>query len=175
MSSAGADASLVESLRSVHALKAGALAMFDPMLRQVAAERDDAGTSEEVRELLGRMHGAFSGHRGETQRHVGLLAERLRQLGADPREARIRGMSFGARAWVRASGLGGTNHGANARNAFVFEHLEVASLNLLAKLAERTGDDRSAAIAQECLADDREMAATIDRNWTNVLTLALSA
>jgi ferritin-like metal-binding protein YciE len=169
------DGILVKSLQSIHALKAGALAMFDPMLREVAAERDDPETGDEVRDLLGRMHGAFSGHRAETARHVELLAERLGELGAKPRGTRVRGLSSGARAWVRASGMSGTNHGANARNAFVFEHLEVASLSLLAELAERTGDEKTAEIAKACLTDDREMAATIDRNWTNVLTLSLSA
>lgn len=41
LSAPGLDKAIVTQLRSIHAIKAGALAMFDPMLAKVAAERDD--------------------------------------------------------------------------------------------------------------------------------------
>ncbi len=166
---------LIASLRSIHALKAGALAMFDPMLSKVAAERDDLETSEEVRDLLGRMHNAFGDHRKQTNEHVRLIAARLEELGSAPATRRASALSLGARGWVTVSGIGGPNHGANARNAFVFEHLEIASLRLLEELAERQGDHDTRELAATCVADDVAMAATIDRNWTNVLTLTLAA
>lgn len=56
---------LLERLRALHALKAGALRLFDPMLVSVAAARDESALSE-VSDLLVRMHGAFSGHRETT-------------------------------------------------------------------------------------------------------------
>ena len=169
------DGDLVASLRSIHALKAGALAMFEPMLSKVAAERDDPETSEEVRELLGRMHGAFGDHRDQTTEHVRLLAARLAELDSTPATRRARAFGIGARGWVTVNGIGGQNHGANARNAFVFEHLEIASLRLLEELAERNGDHETHELAGVCIADDVAMAATINRNWTNVLTLTLAA
>ncbi len=167
-------ADLIKRLRSTHALKGAALAMFDPMLRRVASERDSPETSAEVAELLTRMHSAFSGHRDETAGHAARLEQRMRQLGGRTARLRIACLSSGARAWVALSGLGGQNHGANARNAFVFEHLEIASLNLLRELALRADDDRTAQLADSCRAADEEMAATINRNWTNVLTLTLA-
>ncbi|CAN5522466.1 hypothetical protein BH10ACT11_BH10ACT11_13650 [soil metagenome] len=72
-------------------------------------------------------------------------------------------------------GIGGTDHGGNARNAFVFEHFEMASLKLLEQLAIRAGDEPAAELARACCADDENMAATINRNWENILALTLSA
>ena len=163
---------VIDQLRSLHAIKAGALAMFDPMLIEVLNERDDPSTPAEISELLGRMHGAFSNHREQSAEHVRLLSERLGELGASPAKRRAGAFALGARTWVRANRIGGQNHGANARNAFVFEHYEIASSRLLEQLGERIGDQRTVEVARLCLADDQEMAATIDRNWTNVLTLS---
>lgn len=165
---------LGNQLRTIHAVKSGALAMFDPMLADVAAERDDRATSPEIVELLGRMHGAFSKHRQETAEHARRLANRIDELGGHPATTRVRALSMGASGWVRLSRIGGQNHGANARNAFVFEHLEIASLRLLEQMGERSEDEATGDLARSCLADDEEMAATIGRNWTNVLTLSLA-
>ncbi|MBA3328048.1 MAG: hypothetical protein H0T43_07085, partial [Solirubrobacterales bacterium] len=55
-------ARLIGHLQSTHALKAGALRMFDPMLAAVAAQRDD-GALAEVNDLLTRMLDAFGRHR----------------------------------------------------------------------------------------------------------------
>ncbi|MBA2239821.1 MAG: DUF892 family protein [Solirubrobacterales bacterium] len=174
MSELSLEIATIEQLRSIHAAKSAALAMFDPMLSKVAAERDDPASSAEVAELLGRMHNVFSGHRAETAEHARRLAARLGDLGSAPAGFRTGGLSLAAKAWVLANGFGGQDHGANARNAFVFEHLEIASLSLLEQLGERQADGGTAELARHCLAQDKEMAATIDRNWTNVLTLSLA-
>jgi len=165
---------VVAHLRSIHVVKTGALTMFDPMLSRVAAERDDPDTSDEVVDLLVRMHSAFSSHREETAAHVQRVGARLLELHSSPASHRASALSFGARAWVAGSGIGGQNHGGNARNAFVFEHYEIASLKLLEQLAERHGDDETLGLARSCLAEDEAMAATINRNWSNVLTLTLA-
>jgi ferritin-like metal-binding protein YciE len=167
-------APLVRQLQSTHALKAGALRMFDPMLAAVAAERD-GGRLPEVTDLLTRMHKAFSMHREQTADHADRLAARLGSLGAGPARGRVAGMAAGSAARARLGAIGGQNHGANARDAFVFEHLEIANLHLLEQLAERAGDGETAQAARDCRADDEEQAATIERNFTNVLTLMLAS
>jgi len=165
---------VIRRLQAVHALKAGALRMFDPMLAAVAAERDGDAMAE-VADLLGRMHGVFGAHRDATAAHAARLAERLAQLGSRPARRKLAGMSAGATARARLGGLGGQDHGANARDAFVFEHLEIAALHLLEQVAERAQDALTAQLARDCRADDEAMAATIDRNWTNVLSLTLAS
>jgi hypothetical protein len=87
---------LVRHLQGVHAVKAGALRMFDPMLAAVAAERDGEGLPE-VTDLLTRQ------------------------------------------------------------------------------LASRAGDAAMAEVARARPADDEEQAATISRNFTNVLALMLAS
>jgi ferritin-like metal-binding protein YciE len=162
---------VVRQLQAAHVLKAGALHMFDPMLAAVAAARDGEGM-DEVTDLLGRMHGVFSLHREVTAGHAAKLAALLRGRGAGPSRGRLAAMSAGAMARAR---LGGENYGASARDAFVFEHLEIATLHLLEQLAERAQDPETAGLARACRAADEEMAATINRNWTNVLSLTLAA
>lgn len=165
---------MVDQLQAIHVLKSAALSMFEPMLRVVAAERDSPATDPDVAELLGRMHGVFSRHRDETGEHARRLADRLHELGSAPAGTRTHAFSIAAKSWVRANGVGGQNHGSNARNAFVFEHLEIASAKLHEQLAERAEDPPTAVLARYCLAQDEAMAATINRNWPNVLTLMLA-
>lgn len=140
---------LIDQLRTIHALKRGALRMFDPMFAAVASERAGDGMVE-VSDLLAKMHGAFSAHREPTAEHVSILEARLRVLGSPPARGRVLGLPAGAAARARLGAIGGQNHGANARDAFVFEHLEIASLALLEQLAERTGDADTAAAARVC-------------------------
>ena len=165
---------LIEQLQTLHATKAAALRMFDVMLGAVRKQRD-AGGLPEVQDLLERMTKAFGGHEEETREHERRLRARLEALDASP--SRPRELGLGAAALVRANlgRIGGQNHGANARDAFVFEHLEIACWELLEQLAERTGDAETAELARSCRAEDDEMASMIRRNFTNVLSLALAS
>ncbi|MCP9490736.1 MAG: DUF892 family protein [Solirubrobacteraceae bacterium MAG38_C4-C5] len=164
---------VIARLRALHALKAGALRMFDPMLASVASARDDDALNE-VSDLLGRMHGVFGAHREATANDAGKLAVRLTVLGAGRSRAKTAAVGAGSAVRARAGALGGMDFGAAARDAFVFEHLEIAQANLLEQVATRAGDEATAQVAREIRASDQDMAATIDRNWTNVLTLALA-
>lgn len=163
---------LIEGLQTLHALKSAALRMFGAMLPAVRSQRDDPAMAE-VHDLLGRMTNAFGGHEETTREHERRLRERLRALGAAPSRPRELGLSAAALMRGHLGRIGGQNHGANARDAFVFEHLEIAAWELLEQLAERLGDDETAELARSCRAEDDEMAALIRRNFTNVLSLML--
>lgn len=164
---------LIEQLQTVHAIKAAALRMFDVMLSAVRSQRD-AGALPEVQHLLARMTEAFGGHEDQTRAHERALRARLAELGARP--SRPRQLSLCAAAVLRANlgRLRGPNHGANARDAFVFEHLEIACWEMLEQLAERAEDLETAQLARTCRGEDDEMAALIRRNFTNVLSLTLA-
>ena len=166
-------AELVRRLRAIHALKAGALRMFDPMLDAVSSAREEQELAG-VHDLLGRMHGVFDRHRHVTAGHAASLASRLDELGARPSRARTAGVTGAAMLRGHLGVVGGMNFGAAARDAFVFEHLEVAQAQLVEQLALRIGDEQTAHLARDLRAADEEMAATIGRNWTNVLTLSLA-
>lgn len=171
---AGLQGKLVEQLQLLHALKSAALRMFDPMLRAVARQRTEHALPE-VEDLLGRMHGVFSGHRAETAEHERRLRRRLSDLGARPARALVLGLGAGALVRGNLDRVRGQNHGAAARDAFVFENLEIASWRLLERLAERADDPLTAELARSAGVQDEDMAAAIGRNWDNVLSLMLAA
>jgi ferritin-like metal-binding protein YciE len=165
---------VIEQLQLLHSVKAAALRMFGVMLPAVRAERDE-GALPEVADLLERMTRAFGGHEEQTRAHEQALRERLEALGARPSRVRNLALGTGALLRVHLGGVGGQNHGANARDAFVFEHVEIACGEMLEQLAERAGDPQTAELARSCRAEDDEMAATIRRNFTNVLSLMLAS
>ncbi len=162
---------VIEQLRHAHALQVGALAMFDGMLKAVRREQ----ALPEVADLLERMLEAFEAHRQETVRHEREVRARLAALGGRPARGAELGMRLAARARVLTGRLGGQNHGANARDAYVFEHLEIATYHLLEKVAERAGDSATAQLAREHRGDNCEMGHRIRRNWENVLSLLLAS
>lgn len=172
---AAQQALVVKQLRAIHAMKAAALRMFDPMLAAVKAEQQNPDMAEVV-DLLGNMLNAFGEHRTQTAAHEQALLRRLEQLDHRPLGTMMRrGAAAGAAARAKIGAIGGQNHGANARDAFVYEHLEIALLELLERLATRAGDTETARIAHQCLVDDQAMAAKITRNWENVLSLTLAS
>lgn len=160
-------------LRTMHATKSAALRMFAVMLPAVRRRRD-ARTLPEIQDLLERMADAFGGHEERTRAHLRELDVRLSELGIGVSRALELGM--GAAAVIRGNRgrLRGHNFGADARDAFLFEHLEIAGWETLGELATRAGDERTAELARRCCADDDEMAALIRRNFPNVLTLVLA-
>lgn len=165
---------VVEQLQALHAMKSAALRMFGQMVPAVRAQRDE-GALPEVQDLLEKMTANYGGHEETTREHERRLRSRLEALGSGPSKPRVLGL--GAAAFLRGSlgGIGGQNHGANARDGFVFEHLEIASAELLALLAERAGDHETAELARSCRDDDDEMAAMVRRNFPNVLSLMLAS
>lgn len=165
---------VVEQLRAVHALKVGALAIFGPTLAEVHKQREEHALPE-VGDLLEKMTSTFGGHEATTREHERRVRARLRALGAAPSKPRQATLRVAATLRARLGPIGGQNHGTRARDAFVFEHLEVASWELLEHLAERVGDAETAKLARECRAEDDEMAALIRRNFPNALSLMLAA
>jgi ferritin-like metal-binding protein YciE len=166
---------MIEDLRKPLIAQAGALKMFDPMLAGVAKARDSDLKMAEVADLLGRMHNSFSAHREVTAQNAELLEARLRALGAAPSKGKVGAMSAGSLLRAHVGPRVGQGFGANARDAFVFEHLEIANGNLLAQLADRAGDTETAALARKCIEDDTNQRELINRNWVNVLSLQLAS
>lgn len=165
---------LVSHLQTVHATKAAAMRMFGPMLAAVREERSE-GALPSVDDLLGRMLDAFGQHCRETKRHEHLLRVRLEALGRRPASRLKLVLGGAAAARARVGRIGGQNHGANARDAYIFEHAEIACLELLERLAEHAGDRETADLARACRADDEAMAAKIQSNWDNVLRLLMAS
>jgi ferritin-like metal-binding protein YciE len=72
---------------------------------------------------------------------------------------------LGALAKLPLDLVRGENAGRNARDAYATEHLEIASYELLRRVAEKAGDEETALAAREIIADEQAMAKQIEANW----------
>ena len=67
----------------------------------------------------------------------------------------------------------GEKAGRNARDGFATEHMEIASYQLLKRVAQRAGDDETATACDEIIVQEQAMADTIAANWDTVADLTL--
>jgi ferritin-like metal-binding protein YciE len=67
----------------------------------------------------------------------------------------------------------GEQAGRNARDGFATEHMEIASYELLRRIAERAGDEETAAAAREIIEEEQAMADKIEANWDKFAELSL--
>jgi len=155
-------AKLIEYVQNVHALEQNVLLMLDSM---IVTTKD-----EEIVRLLRR-------HKEESRRQQQRLGERLRALGGGPGLFSV-GKDLAAIAAAQAKGVADVFRSdkpvQNARDAFVTEHLEIAAYEMLERLAERAGDEETAAVARANRAEEEAMAQSIAENWDRFLDLALA-
>lgn len=149
---------LVSHLQGAHAMEQNSKRMLDSMI----STTEDVETRQELEH-----------HREETERHEQLLADRLNALGSKPSAAKdvaaIGGALFkGLTDQVRAD-----KPGKNARDGYVVEHFEIASYELLERLAERAGDEQTADVARRNRKDEEAMAKKIEKNWDRFVDLSV--
>jgi ferritin-like metal-binding protein YciE len=63
--------------------------------------------------------------------------------------------------------------GRNARDGYATEHMEIASYELLRRIAQRAGDEDTVGACDEIIAEEQEMARTIEANWDRFVDLSL--
>jgi ferritin-like metal-binding protein YciE len=150
---------LVEYIEDAHAMEQNVSRMLDSMI----STTDDPEITEVLRH-----------HKEETEEHERRLRERLDALGAGTSTTK----EAGAVGAALLKGLGDVARsdkpGKNARDGFVTEHMEIASYQLLERLAVRAGDTETSEVARRNRADEEEMARKIDANWDRFLDLTLA-
>ena len=112
-------------------------------------------------------------HKMETQRHSDLMQKRLEAHGAAPSMVKQAGGILQALAKMPLDIVRGEKAGRNARDGFATEHLEIASYQLLKRIAQRAGDEETATICDEIIADEQSMADKIAANWDKFAELSL--
>jgi ferritin-like metal-binding protein YciE len=149
---------LVKHIDEALAMEQMVLRMLDSMI----STTDDPELKELLRE-----------HKLETERHADRMERRLDAHGATPSIVRE---TVGIAQALMKSVLDATRTekaGRNARDGYATEHLEIASYELLARIAERAGDEETANVARENLADELAMAKRIEANWDRFAELSL--
>jgi ferritin-like metal-binding protein YciE len=114
-------------------------------------------------------------HLEETKRHKRLLEERLAAHDAKPAKVKDAGMTFAALGKGLVDRMRSDNAGKIARDGFVAEHLEIASYELLRRVAERAGDTETVAVADRILAQERAAAQKLHALFEPALEAALGA
>jgi ferritin-like metal-binding protein YciE len=151
-------AQLIKHIDEAHAMEQNVLRMLDGMIQTT----DDP-------EMLDRLEH----HRVETQQHADMMRRRLESHGASPSMVRQAGGILQALAKLPLDLVRGEKAGRNARDGYATEHLEIASYELLARVADRAGDEETAVAAREIIEEERAMARFIEERWDELAAQSL--
>jgi ferritin-like metal-binding protein YciE len=149
---------LIKHIDEAHAMEQNVLRMLDGMI----------GTTDDP-EILD----ALEYHRMQTQGHADRMARRLEAHGVTPSTVRQLGGVLGALAKMPLDFVSGEKAGRNARDGYAAEHMEIASYELLSRVAEKAGDTETATEAREIIEEERAMAKVIEENWDKFAELSL--
>src|SRR5262249_28589445 len=111
--------------------------------------------------------------RRQAEAQGGRLEERLREHGGAPSKTKEAGGVLGALMKGIVDQARGDTAGRNARDGFATEHMEIASYELLERVAKMAGDTRTAAVARRNREEEEAMARSIAAKWKKVVEQTL--
>lgn len=149
---------LLKHLDEAHAMEHNVLRMLDGMI----STTDDPEIVQELEH-----------HKLETEGHAQRMRERLEAHGGSPSTVKQLGGIVGALAKLPLDMVRGEKAGRNARDGYAAEHMEIASYELLKRIAERANDTETVAACDEIIAQERAMADTIAAHWDKFAALSL--
>jgi ferritin-like metal-binding protein YciE len=116
---------------------------------------------------------ALERHRAETEAHATRMRKRLEAHGESPSVVREAGGMLGALMKSVVDMTRGEKAGRNARDGYATEAMEIASYELLERVALKAGDEETAEAARLNRADEEQMAKEIRENWDKFAELSL--
>jgi ferritin-like metal-binding protein YciE len=116
---------------------------------------------------------ALEHHKMQTQNHSDRMQQRLEAHDATPSTVKQAGGVLGALMKMPLDMVRGESAGRNARDGYATEHMEIASYELLRRIAQKAGDEETATAAREIIAEEQAFAKTIEQNWDKFATLSL--
>jgi ferritin-like metal-binding protein YciE len=149
---------LIKHIDEAHAMEQNVLRMLDGVI----STTDDP-------EILD----ALEHHKLQTQGHADRMAQRLEAYDVAPSTVKQIGGVLGALMKMPLDFVRGEKAGRNARDAYATEHLEIASYELLRRIAQKAGDEETAQAALEIIVEERAMAMLIDQHWDRFAELSL--
>jgi ferritin-like metal-binding protein YciE len=147
-------------LEDAHAIEAQAIQLL-------SKGPDLAGATE--------LAAAYEEHLAESQQHQQLIEDRLRSYDATPSRLKDAALRLGALNWGMFFAAQPDTPAKLAGFSYAFEHLEIASYELLRRVADRAGDDETATAADRILGDERAAADKIYSAFDEALDAALDA
>ncbi len=138
-------------------------------IEQQAVQLLESGPGLVDDEALARL---FREHLEETRVQVRRLEERLHAQGASPSLVKDAALRAGA---LNLGGFFGVQPDTTTKLAgfaYAFEHLEIGAYELLKRVAERAGDEKTAEAAELTLAEERAAAGRIAATWDRPGVLA---
>jgi ferritin-like metal-binding protein YciE len=149
---------LIKHLDEAHAMEQNVLRMLDGMI----STTDDPGILRELEH-----------HKIETEGHAERMKARLEAHGEAPSMVRQAGGILGALAKMPLDMVRGEKAGRNARDGYATEHMEIASYELLKRIAQRANDPETVTACDEIIEQERAFAQTIASNWDRFAELSL--
>ena len=149
---------LIKHIDEAYAMEQNVLRMLDGMI----STTDDP-------EILD----ALEHHKMETTRHSDRMKARLEAHDAQPSGVKQVGGILQALAKMPLDMVRGEKAGRNARDGYTTEHMEIASYELLRRIAEKAGDEETARVATEIIGEEKKMADLIAGNWDKFAELSL--
>jgi ferritin-like metal-binding protein YciE len=115
----------------------------------------------------------LEGHLAETEGQVGRLRLRLEAHGEGSSLLKEIGGSFQAALKGVAEMARGDRPARTARDVYATEHMEIATYELLERVAAAAGDEETAQVARRNRAEEEAMAAAVAASWDRIVALAL--
>jgi ferritin-like metal-binding protein YciE len=149
---------LVEYIDDAYAMEQNVLRMLDSMI----------GTTKDA-----QMKRSLERHRKQTEQQAERLEECLREHGSSPSKTKEAGGIMAALMKGVIDVARDDNPGRNARDGYATEHMEIASYQLLERVAKKAGDKKTAAVARQNREEEEAMARSIASKWNKITDLTL--
>ena len=149
---------LVEYIDDAYAMEQNVLRMLDGLI----------GTTKDP-----QMKRALERHKKQTEQQAERLEERLQEHGKSPSKAKAAGGVMAALMKSVVDVARDDNPGRNARDGFATEHMEIASYEMLERVARKAKDRKTAAVARQNREEEEAMARSIASKWNKVVELSL--
>lgn len=149
---------LVKHIDEAYAMEQNVLRMLDGMI----------GTTDDA-----TLRSDLEHHKLETELQAERLKARLEAHGESPSTVREVGGVLAALMKGVVDKARSEKAGRNVRDGYATEHMEIASYELLERVAERAGDAETAAVARQNRDEEQQMARKLEQCWDRAVELSL--